>query len=497
MSKPHPGGTLEIETESDLVASLNDVSRLREDLTDLSDDSLISLSRSGSADAYAELFERYRRPATRLAAYYSNSVDANDIVAESFAQVYDLLRRGKGPETSFRAYLFTSVRREAGRQAKMRKRVTPTDDVGTMDRAMPFGNGAVDGIERELVRDAFASLPQRWQTVLWHLDVDGRKPREVAPILGMKPNSVSALAYRAREGLRKAYLEQHIKTTTTPLPASCREVRSSLADFVRGTATERDTTAIESHLETCATCKGAQLELKQLNEHLGAVSGAIALTFAAPAAAGLVSSVAAKMLVFAKTAAAATGSTAAVVVTSVAVLHIPLDSPAGAATVHQQPTTATARQHEPDRSSGPAADQSLGRPVASGLEMAQSGSSDSAGSMTTDGSGPGQGQTDGSSSSEGSSSGGGSQPVTINVGSTNVSASVGPDKVSASVSAAGVKASVDVDIKKPLDTRVTVGSDKSKNQLLDTRKVTNKVSGTVKNLTKAANKNLNKGAKKD
>ena len=193
------------------------------------------------------------------------------------------------------------------------------------------------------------------------------------------------------------------------------------------------------------------------------------------------------MMVFVKTAAAATGSTAAVVATSMAVLHIPLQSPAGAATVHQQPSTATARQHEPDRSSGPVADQSLGRPVASGPEEAQSGSSGS-GSATTDGSGPGEGQTDGSSSQD-SSSGGGSQPVTINVGSANVSASVGPDKVSASVSAAGVKASVDVDTKKPLDTRVTIKSDKSKSQVLDTRKVTDKVSNTVKN--------LNKGGKKD
>jgi hypothetical protein len=263
---------------------------------------------------------------------------------------------------------------------------------------------------------------------------------------------------------------------------------------VRGTATERDAAAIEAHLETCATCKGVQLELEQLNEHLGAVAGAVALTFAAPAAAGLVNSVATKLVVFAKTAVAATGSTAAVVATSMAVLHIPLDSPAGAATVHHQ-TTATARQHEPDRSSGPAADQSLGRPVASGLEEAQSGTSDSAGSLTPDGSGPGQGETGGSSSSQGSSSGGGLQPIRIDVGSTNVSADIRPDKVSASVSTGGVKVSVDVDLKKPLDSRVIIKSDKSKSQGLDTRKVTDKVSGTVKNLTKGADNNQNKRGK--
>ena len=122
MAKPYFGGTVEIEleNESDLVVPWNDIARLREDMDELSDDSLIGLVKGGSADAYAVLFERYRHPAHRLAAYYSNSVDAKDIVAESFTQVFQQLRRGQGPETSFRGYLLTAVRREAGQRAKMR-----------------------------------------------------------------------------------------------------------------------------------------------------------------------------------------------------------------------------------------------------------------------------------------------------------------------------------------------------------------------------------------
>jgi RNA polymerase sigma factor (sigma-70 family) len=204
MARPYFGGTFEIE--SGLVVPWRDFASLRDDLTELADDSLVGLARSGSADAYAVLFDRYRRPALRLATYFSNSVDAKDVVAESFAQVYDQLRHGKGPQTSFRAYLFTCVRHEAGRRAKMQKRVTPTDTIETIESAVPFDNGAIDLFERNLVRTAFDSLPARWQTVLWHLDVDGRKPREVAPLMGLTPNGVSALAYRAREGLRKAYL---------------------------------------------------------------------------------------------------------------------------------------------------------------------------------------------------------------------------------------------------------------------------------------------------
>jgi RNA polymerase sigma factor (sigma-70 family) len=200
--------------------------------------------------------------------YFSNPVDAKDIVAESFAQVYDLLRRGEGPQSSFRAYLFTCVRNEARRRAKMQKRVTPTDNIVTTDRAVLVGNGAVDGFERDLIRTAFASLPERWRTVLWQLAVDGRKPGEVASVLGLKPNGVSALAYRAREGLRKAYLQQHVATTGTKLAPNCRDARRGFVDSVRGSGIGRAATAIDPHVERCATCTGVYLELEALNSQL-------------------------------------------------------------------------------------------------------------------------------------------------------------------------------------------------------------------------------------
>ena len=66
---------------------------------------------------------------------------------------------------------------------------------------------------------AFASLPERWQLVLWHTEVEGRSAAEVAPILGLAPNAVAALAYRAREGLRQAYLNAHIHAGP---PEACR-----------------------------------------------------------------------------------------------------------------------------------------------------------------------------------------------------------------------------------------------------------------------------------
>ena len=178
------------------------------DFTLLTDVELCDLVRSNSSDAFAELFTRYRHPATRLARYYSATVDADDVVSEVFSQVLNQLQRGRGPHDAVRAYIFTAVRRETWKRVRALKRVVPTDNTALIDEPVPFGGGGIDSFERDRVRAAFLSLPQRWRNVLWYLEVEGRKPRELAVMLGLTPNSVSALLYRARAGLRKAYESQ-------------------------------------------------------------------------------------------------------------------------------------------------------------------------------------------------------------------------------------------------------------------------------------------------
>jgi hypothetical protein len=127
------------------------------------------------------------------------------------------------------------------------------------------------------------------------------------------------------------------------------------------------------------------------------------------------------------------------------------------------------RQHEPDRSSGPAADRTL--------QKAQSTAGSSTTSSATDDTGAGQGQSappTGSQDPAQNGASGGSQPVGI---------AVDTNKVSASVNAAGVKASVSVDLQKPQNTQVTIKCDKAGNRGIDSRQVTDKVNGTVKKLT--------------
>lgn len=43
---------------------------------------------------------------------------------------------------------------------------------------------------------------------------EGRTPAELAPVLGVSPNGVAALACRARKGLRQAYLQAEAEAGT-------------------------------------------------------------------------------------------------------------------------------------------------------------------------------------------------------------------------------------------------------------------------------------------
>jgi RNA polymerase sigma factor (sigma-70 family) len=243
-----------------------------------SDAQLIEAVRDGDTAAYGELFERHRVAATRLSAQLVPGPDADDLVAEAFTRVLALLEDGKGPDEFFRAYLLTSIRRLHIDRTRRQKRVRTTDDDAELDRSIEFVDPAEMRFEQGAAAAAFAALPERWQLVLWHLDVEGHRPADVAPLLGMSPNSVSALAYRAREGLRQAYLQSHLAPS---LHASCRTTTGMLGSYVRKGLSSRDSARVETHLDECSRCTGLYLELTEINSNLSGILGPAVLGVAA------------------------------------------------------------------------------------------------------------------------------------------------------------------------------------------------------------------------
>jgi len=249
-----------------------------------SDAELISAVRSGDNDAYGELFSRHREAAMRMARQLVSGPDADDLVAESFVRVMSAVQAGKGPDEFFRAYLLSSIRRLHIDRIRATQRVRPTGDEAELDRVVRFVDPVEMTFEQKAAADAFASLPERWQLVLWHLDVEGQKPAQIAPLLGLSPNSVSALVYRAREGLRLAYLQGHL---APPRDDNCSWTTSHLGQYVRKALSKRDTATVDDHLETCSRCSALYLELAEVNSNL---PGLLAPVVIGTAATGYLSS---------------------------------------------------------------------------------------------------------------------------------------------------------------------------------------------------------------
>ena len=231
--------------------------------TAVSDADLLGQARDGDEAAFTELYVRHQAAAQRLANAYSRAGDPEDLVNESFERVLAALRRGAGPTEAFRAYLFVTLRRLAADRIS-RRHDEPVEEVPEPVRA-EAQTPALDPADRQLVLAAYESLPDRWQAVLWQTAVEGRQPRDLAPTLGMTANAAAALAYRAREKLRQAYLQAHLQASPRP---GCEPHRSRLGAYVRDGLSRRDRTSTEGHLDDCGSCRGLVGELADVNRML-------------------------------------------------------------------------------------------------------------------------------------------------------------------------------------------------------------------------------------
>ncbi|MHB1593849.1 MAG: sigma-70 family RNA polymerase sigma factor [Streptosporangiaceae bacterium] len=230
------------------------------------DAELISAARSGDGIAYGVLYERHVDAATRLARHIvRDHADVDDVVAETFARVLSTIRNGAGPTEAFRPYLLTAVRRVAFDQMRTQRSQVPSDVADLPDSAGGQADEALENLERSLVARAFMALPERWSAVLWHTEVEQIRPAEIGLLLGLSPNAVAALSYRAREGLRQAYLQLHLSDRARP---ACAPVAARLAAHVRGGLSSREARKVDRHLRRCRDCSSAHAELTWINSTL-------------------------------------------------------------------------------------------------------------------------------------------------------------------------------------------------------------------------------------
>ncbi|MGP4014174.1 sigma-70 family RNA polymerase sigma factor, partial [Streptomyces sp. 4N124] len=250
-----------------------------------SDADLIERMRSGDDTAYEELYRRHADAVRRYARTCCRDAHtADDLTAEFFARMLQAVRGGSGPEHAVRAYLLTSVRRVAANWTKSAKREQLVDDFAVFatqaarasevsdDDTLDLGADvrAMHEAEQSMAMQAFRSLPERWQAVLWHTEVEDESPSEVATLFGLDANGTRVLASRAREGLKQAYLQAHVSATLAT-DEECARYADRLGAYARGGLRTRAERGLRKHLEECAKCRVAAGQIKEVAGGIPAV----------------------------------------------------------------------------------------------------------------------------------------------------------------------------------------------------------------------------------
>lgn len=214
-----------------------------------SDALLISQAQQGNSDAFAELWQRHETAARWATMTITPDADVDDIVQEVFLQLFSALQSSPSQllDGPFRQHVYVAVRNV----------VESTASPATVPLAFQlqvdyFGEFTDAFAEHTLVSSAYTSLSEEWRTILWYTEVEQLTPAEIAPLLGSSPNAVAALAYRAREGLRTAWLQAHIQSL--PPSKDCGWTAQNLGSYVRGSLSAKKTTRITEHLSACQDC---------------------------------------------------------------------------------------------------------------------------------------------------------------------------------------------------------------------------------------------------
>ncbi|MBM0125818.1 sigma-70 family RNA polymerase sigma factor [Pimelobacter simplex] len=237
---------------------------------------LLARARNGDSTAITVLYARHVHDARHLARALAGPDEADDLLADVFTRVVARFRAGGGPTESFHAYLTVAIRNRHRDLVRRRRHEEPlSDQPWLLDTVDPpaVGDDLPEGFDREVAAEALATLPAPWREVIVLLEIEDRPVAEVAESLGLTLAAVSSLGYRAREGLRTAYLDRLVArsaagstgATGSTWCVECGWVHTHLGRYVRGTIGAGLARRIDAHLGGCEECARTRTRLRRVN----------------------------------------------------------------------------------------------------------------------------------------------------------------------------------------------------------------------------------------
>jgi RNA polymerase sigma factor (sigma-70 family) len=178
---------------------------------------LVESARNGDSGAFAVLYADHvgqvRRYARRLVVHDR----VEDLVAEAFARTWEQLVAGGGPRVAFMGYLRAVVLHLHLTRLRADQNLRWVADIEDSAMADPELAARIledspehlvlERLFNERMKEALATLPDRWQRVLVMVYIENLPYREVAEHLETTVGAARQLSRRARAGMRKALSE--------------------------------------------------------------------------------------------------------------------------------------------------------------------------------------------------------------------------------------------------------------------------------------------------
>lgn len=247
-----------------------------EDARTAAEGTLLDAARSGDRDALDALVTRYEPHVYRFGlTMCRDAEDAREVLQDTFLAMVRSLKTFRA-DSSLSTWLYAvalhACMRRRRRRASAPRQVASLEaldgaDLGRL--ASPAPNPEVAAVSHErhaALEAAIRSLDPAQRVVLLLRDVEGLSAPAAAEVLGLSVAAVKSRLHRARVTVRAALAPL---LGTRPPPVSpragrCPDVLAALSRHLEGDLSTGDCAAMETHLESCPSCRTECDSLRQV-----------------------------------------------------------------------------------------------------------------------------------------------------------------------------------------------------------------------------------------
>ena len=189
-----------------LREAFNKVSGILDD-QETADAELLKQAKSGDAEAFGRLYERYAATVFRfLYAHLGNRLDAEDLAEEVFLRVWRVLPRYEEQGVPFLAFLFRIARNaliDHYRRSERTEVILLSNTKTSSDAEHNPDEIVATDMEHQEIRSVLGKLQDTYREVLTLRFIAGLSPMETATTMRRSEGSVRVLQHRALLALRR------------------------------------------------------------------------------------------------------------------------------------------------------------------------------------------------------------------------------------------------------------------------------------------------------